>query len=208
MKFSSKNKGIVIVLLITGAALLLYFFYIKPKQEVKEVMEVVGDKNVNALLDAIAWAEGTDRDSNNNKTGYDILYGGKKFTGYSDHPYLTKQWAGVKLTDEQCKGAGLKAGCITTAAGRYQFTQSTWKNLKSKLGLKDFGPQSQDLAAIELIRAAGALDDIKSGRFTDAVNKIKKIWASMPGANYQGQPTKKMTDLLAWYKAKGGTSVA
>jgi len=69
----------------------------------------------------------------------------------------------------------------------------TWDRLQRKLGLEDFSPGNQDRAALELIDEAGALADVKAGRFPEAINKVRRIWASVPGAGYaQGERT------LAW----------
>jgi lysozyme len=75
------------------------------------------------------------------------------------------------------QGRGLGSGCKSTAAGRYQIIKPTWLSLKSKLGLPDFSPASQDAAAIELIRQRGALADVQAGRIESAVNKCAKVWA-------------------------------
>ena len=84
----------------------------------------------------------------------------------------------------------------------------TWDGLVSKLGrgaLPDFGPDAQDRAALELIRERGALADVRSGRLTDAVSKVRKVWASLPGANYQGQGMRSMSYLQTAYRNAGGT---
>jgi lysozyme len=80
---------------------------------------------------------------------------------------------------------------------------NTWDRLAEKLGLPDFSPAAQDVAAIELIREAGALGLVKAGRFAEAVNRVRKIWASMPGAGYS-QPEKSLDALFAQYIAAGG----
>lgn len=157
------------------------------------------NSNIQAFLRVIRYAEGTDRE-----TGYRTLFGGKLFSNMKDHPYLTGEWKGAKLSDAHCRGAGLKPGCITTAAGAYQFTKTTWKTVKEKLGLNDFTPESQDLAAIELIREKGAVPDVIAGKFDDAVKKVKKVWASMPGAGYN-QPEKDLQALRNIYKNAGGS---
>jgi muramidase (phage lysozyme) len=158
-----------------------------------------------AFLMMIRTAEGT-ADAN----GYRALFGHtprrpKLFQDFSDHPRIA-----ASFTD--------KAGrtLYTTAAGAYQFLAvsplpngkttrvDTWDRLKRKLSLPDFGPESQDAAALELIREAGALADVEAGRFDTAVSKIRRIWASMPGAGY-AQPEKDRESLAAVYQANGGT---
>lgn len=129
--------------------------------------------------------------------GYRYLFGSrydkeKLFTDYKDHP---KQY--FEYTD--------KAGKTTTtsAAGAYQITYSTWKALKTKIYLPDFTPQHQDAAAIQLIKERNALKDIEAGRFEDALNKVRKIWASLPGAGHN-QPERKLAEVKQWYKNAGG----
>jgi muramidase (phage lysozyme) len=142
------------------------------------------DRNLAAFLQAIRAAEGTA-----GPNGYRTLFGGSLFDSFADHPRQAK-----RFTD--------KAGrsLWTSAAGAYQFMAvspipgggstrvDTWDRIKARLQLVDFSPASQDAAAIELIREAGALDDVMEGRFDRAVNKVRRIWASLPGAGYaQGE---------------------
>lgn len=44
-----------------------------------------------------------------------------------------------------------RLGVTSTAAGAYQFLSRTWDECVRALGLQDFGPQSQDLAAVYLL---------------------------------------------------------
>jgi lysozyme len=69
--------------------------------------------------------------------------------------------------------------------------------------LTDFSPASQDAFAVGLISDAGALNDVKAGRFDTAVGKVKGIWASLPGAGYN-QPEKSLSSLRAAYLNAGG----
>jgi muramidase (phage lysozyme) len=156
------------------------------------------NSNIQAFLKVIRYAEGTAGEN-----GYRTLFGGKLFTNLNDHPYLTKEWPGVKLSDKHCIGAGLKPGCITTAAGAFQITKTTWLKVKAKLSLPDFRPDSQDKAALELIKEKGAFEDVLHGRFDTAVGKVKRVWASMPGAGYS-QPEKDLATLKRVYEKAGG----
>ena len=65
-------------------------------------------------------------------------------------------------------------------------------------------PASQDAAAIELIREAGALGDVRAGRFDEAVAKVRGIWASLPGAGY-AQPEKSLESLRLAFLNAGGS---
>lgn len=159
--------------------------------------------NLRAFLDTLAVSEGTfDRDASG---GYGVLFGGGTFADFADHPGELG-WPGLKLTDAQCAGAGYGPGCVSTAAGRYQIIRPTWRVLKERLGLADFSPASQDAAAIELIRHAGALDDAELGRFDAAVSRVRSIWASLPGAGY-GQYENSLTALRDHYVSLGGVLV-
>ena len=79
----------------------------------------------------------------------------------------------------------------------------TWDELARRLQLPDFGPESQDAAALELIRQRGATNDVRAGRISQAIAKCAPIWASLPGAGY-AQNENKLTSLVAQYQAAGG----
>lgn len=149
------------------------------------------DKNtqLRAFLDLIAWSEGTDngRQPTNNH-GYDVIVGGKLFYDYSKHPGVY-----VKLTPR----------LTSSAAGRYQILEKFAKHYMKQLRLPDFGPDSQDKIAIQLIKECKALDDIYAGRIHSAVYKCRSRWASLPGAGY-GQHEQKVEKLIAVFKKSGG----
>lgn len=146
----------------------------------------VAAANVRAFLDMIAFAEGT---IGRGQDGYNILFGYGTFDSYADHPRVR-----VPFRDT-----------YSTAAGRYQILARTWDGLRSKLGLPDFSPGSQDAAAVELIRERGALRDVQAGRVAVAVGKVARVWASLPGAGYQ-QPERQLASLLRAYASAGGTT--
>lgn len=149
------------------------------------------DKNtqLRAFLDLLAWSEGTDngRQPTNNH-GYDVIVGGKLFYDYSKHPGVY-----VKLNPR----------LTSSAAGRYQILEKFAKHYMKQLRLPDFGPDSQDKIAIQLIKECKALDDIYAGRIHSAVYKCRSRWASLPGAGY-GQHEQKIEKLLAVFKEAGG----
>lgn len=85
------------------------------------------------ILNAISRYESSD--------SYNVRYGGtggaKTFTDYSDHP---------RVFEERADGR------VSSAAGRYQITATTWDYIQKHLHLPDFSPVSQDRAAIWLAR--------------------------------------------------------
>lgn len=150
-----------------------------------------GGTNVLAFLDMLAWAEGTDNGRQPTMdSGYDVLVGGGLFRSYVDHP---RQLIDLK-----------RLGIKSTAAGRYQLLARYWDAYRKSLVLTGgFTPENQDLIALQQIRERGALADIQAGRIAAAIHKVRKIWASLPGAGY-GQHEQKLDDLLAHYVAAGG----
>jgi muramidase (phage lysozyme) len=162
---------------------------------------VTARANELAYLSMIRHAEGT-----TGPNGYRKRFGGGYFSGFVDHPRIA-----VQFTDN----AGRKLW--TSAAGAYQFMAvspipgqlgrftkvDTWDRVARKLSLTDFGPESQDAAALYLIDEAGALNDVRAGRFADAVHKTRRIWASLPGAGYD-QPEKSLASLESVYLNAGG----
>ena len=161
------------------------------KQFVDVNEDVVQDdqqqKNLKAFLDTIAYAEGTIKFGNQN--GYNVIVGGETFDDYSDHPQ--------KLVSIP------RYGIKSSAAGRYQLLGRYWNHYKKQLGLKDFGPDSQDAVAIQQIKEQGAYNDVLEGRISLAISKTNNIWASLFGSPY-GQRTVDMEELTGYYKQCGG----
>ncbi|NJN78731.1 MAG: glycoside hydrolase family protein [Saprospiraceae bacterium] len=103
--------------------------------------------------------------------GYDAQYGGGTFDNdYADHPR-------EKIT---------KWGHTSSAAGAYQFLQGTWDAHSKTLGLTDFSPESQDKAAIyEISIVKGAMENIKSGQYTEALKLLNGKWTSLPAGKQE-----------------------
>ncbi|MBD2452244.1 peptidoglycan DD-metalloendopeptidase family protein [Nostoc sp. FACHB-152] len=151
-----------------------------------------------AFLDVIAYAENSGYASIFEQNGgYNIMFTGKTFTSYADHP----------------KRKFRSGSLVSNAAGRYQFLSGspspTWENAKRALNLPDFSPISQDKAAVWLIQNRGAYNDVLQGNFDTAISKLNTEWASLPGSPY-GQPTKSLSQLREYYKQRllvyqGGT---
>ena len=160
------------------------------------------DANISAFLGMLRQSEGTASAVD----PYSVCYAYRHvIQDFSDHPAVTGEWRGEPLSDAMCKNAGFGPGCISSAAGAYQITKGTWNGLKSALGLPDFSPASQDSAAAELIRRRGALESVKAGDISAAINKCRNEWASLPG-NYAGQGQHAQDTLIAWYSNNGGTT--
>ncbi|HFD0357494.1 TPA: glycoside hydrolase family protein [Acinetobacter nosocomialis] len=138
--------------------------------------KLLGSPNVQKMLDLIANAEGVQH-------GYNTLFGNERLDDLSSHPNIKKQF---KQTDGQIKN--------TTAAGRYQFLSDTWNGVAKQLGLKDFSPKNQDIAAVALLAQNGALPSVLKGDFKTAVQKSGSTWASLPSSPY-AQPKKSWSDL-------------
>lgn len=158
------------------------------------------ETNIAAMLSAIRESEGTARAGD----PYRVCYAYKHtIASFTDHPAITGEWRGEPLSAAMCAGAGLGPGCVSTAAGAYQIVKPTWQRMKAKLGLADFGPASQDAAAVQLLKERGALAYLERGDFAGAVNAARKEWASLPGAGY-GQGEKTIAWLTDKFTAAGG----
>ncbi len=124
-----------------------------------KALEVSKDPRIRAFLDMVAWAEGVAH-------GYNTRYGNIRFKDLSDHPRIVYQGS--------------------SAAGRYQFLSRTWDKRKRICGLKDFGPESQDIAAtfflvdkgIDILLTSG--DPLKNGNLEKAIIASSGEWASLP----------------------------
>jgi muramidase (phage lysozyme) len=149
-------------------------------------VSVLDNQNVKAFLQVIRKGEGT-----LGEVGYSTLFGGSKFVGFSDHPRQTVT----------------RGRYTSTAAGAYQFLSSTWDETSRIMGLQDFSPASQDIAAVGRIAIRGALADVLAGRFESAVRKTAKEWASLPFSPY-GQPTQSLAAARSFYLMNNGVESA
>lgn len=145
---------------------------VTPVSRVSDIKDPTKQQRVAAFLETIAASEGAN---------YDTVVGGGKFSDYSDHPNRV----GVITGDGP-----------STAAGRYQITGTTWRRIRRQLGLTDFSPESQDRAAIELLRQRGALQDVMDGNVDAAIAKLGSEWQSLPSgtSRYQGKRSRAFFD--------------
>jgi muramidase (phage lysozyme) len=106
--------------------------------------------NEKAFLDMIAWSEIGPELLAVTDNGYNILVGSTPahpvlFDSYADHPRVYNE----KLN--------------STAAGRYQILKRMYDAYKAPLALPDFGHDSQDRIALQMIKECHALDLINGG---------------------------------------------
>ena len=155
-----------------------------------KLVDLIGyaaDDNVRAFLRVIREGESSQTDD-----AYRMRFGGELIDpGLAWHPGGT-----VKRL---VHGKAIES----SACGAYQFLARTWEGVAHEVGLANFGPASQDLAAIYLIARRGALQDVLAGNLEDAVRKCSGEWASLPGSPY-GQPTLTMERARAVYEQWGG----
>lgn len=149
-----------------------------------EEIEQQAQRNVQAFLKLIRWAEFYPH-GGVSEGDYTTQYGGGHFTSLADHP----------------RTAVTRWRHTSTAAGAYMITEEAWDEFKDKLNLSDFGIRSQDAVAVEMIREAKALEDVRAGHVEDAIKnkKVRKRWSSLPGAS---QAQQKMTLAAALEKFK------
>lgn len=132
----------------------------------KQSLALSNDPNVRKYIEMVKKSEGS--------KGYQYGFNNVKLANLDDHPGTSHKFT---QTDGKTNS--------TTAAGAYQFLGKTWGGLKSKLGLTDFSPASQDAAAVELLRQRGALEAVKSGDWSTALAKTGAEWASLPTSPYK-----------------------
>lgn len=151
-----------------------------------------GTPEAQKLLQTIRYAEGTA-----GPQGYQTMFGGGKFSDLSRHP------------DRVIRSGGY----ASAAAGAYQFLPGSFQSHAKALGLPDFRPESQDLAALRAARnrlmPIGGLSVLQKEGLSSRVSAaLAPEWASFPtesGRSYYGQPVKPLSKLQEVY---GSTQVA
>lgn len=139
----------------------------------RQLLAAYADPRFRAVLGVIRDAEGTSKYSD----PYRVAGGGKSTLSQLDTPTF-QMWG---FTDKTGKTNQ------SSATGAYQFLGKTWDGLAKKHGFTDFSPRTQDLAALALIKDAGGFPYIQRGDYLGALNQVRKIWASLPGAGYNQQ---------------------
>lgn len=140
-----------------------------------------------ALLNTIRFAEGTWTGGRHD--GYRMLYGGRLIADLTRHPEITVQ-----------------SRYTSAAAGAYQFLPRTWQEAARLLHLPDFGPASQDQAALYLVEKRGVLQRFdRQGLCQEVLARLAPEWASLPtrtGQSYYGQPVHDAQELLRFYSVQ------
>jgi muramidase (phage lysozyme) len=169
----------------------------------KELEQMLKEPKVKAMLDTIAKTEGTGLNYGKVVNGTVI---GQNAKNTSFDKSLTKGLKNVSTTDFSKHpniSVKVRDGLVSSAAGRYQFKSDTWKETAAKIGLKDFTPHSQDLAAVQKMNALGMVKSLMSGDLQKAVNQGAGTWASLPKddgkGNYPGQKAKNFNDIQSAY---------
>jgi muramidase (phage lysozyme) len=146
---------------------------------------------VKAFLDMISVHEA----GTSGPQGYRVCFTGVFCvpTDFRDHPRILH------------RGGGL----TSDAAGRYQFLSTTWDSVAKALGLADFSPANQDLAAVELIRMRRVLSFVEAGNVRKACTGIGGTtgvafeWASLPPGRF-GQPVISFDEAEQLFESFGG----
>lgn len=139
-----------------------------------------------ALLDTIAWTEGT---RGHGKDGYNVTFAYHYFDSCDEHPNETI-----------CSGK-----LCSTAAGRYQFLYKTFTGLK----LPNFWPEQQELGALELIERRGVdLPEapMTATQFANALDRLSYEWSSLPPGRY-GTPRRTLQEIRDEYCRLSGCGV-
>ena len=155
--------------------------------------------NIAAFLWTIKNCEGT-----SGATGYRVMFTGSVFS-ITDPALRSYQWRDHPRIRNSATVRGRTI--VSTAAGAYQFLSSTWDQCRRSLNLPDFSPASQDKAAVLLLRQCGALDYVKIGNIAAATRRASRIWASLPGNNYN-QGGKSLAAVQSYFRQGGGTLTA
>jgi muramidase (phage lysozyme) len=166
-------------------------------------MEEKMDPKLKSFLDLIAWSEGTSTSALTQNDGYDVIVTGldgpEIFTSYADHPFASGRPPKVVRTNPLL---------ASTASGRYQLLLKWWEGYKTQLHLPDFSAASQDAVAIQQITERHAMPMIESGDIQGAIAACSKIWASLPGNDYDQPGGQSMEALLTQYDQLSGAATA
>lgn len=149
------------------------------------------EANLKAFIFMIAAAE-TGVERARDGTAYTTFFGGSQFADLSNHPVLTGEKKGIRLSDQMCRNAGYGPGCVSTAAGAGQIIKPTWEVVRQSgpwgFYLDDFGVENQNEAIRRVLIQADALNAVENGDFDLAVARASTKWASLPGSTARQRP--------------------
>lgn len=127
--------------------------------------ELMTNPRARAALVAVTYGEGTYTGNLETTAPYYIKFGGGYLGNLQAYPDTVWHVGDIS----------------SSAAGRYQFMAYTWPGVAKALGVTDFSPAAQDLAALyQVVYKHGCWDDIDSGNFGPSVlDKLAREWASI-----------------------------
>jgi hypothetical protein len=102
----------------------------------------------------------------------------RTFSAFDSHP-----WDGVPK----------EKWPVSTAAGAYQITCTTWREEMDRRYFADsegkaaFSPQMQDRIAVRWLEFRQALHLVRAGKLEDAVAAARQEWTSLPGSKENGR---------------------
>lgn len=157
----------------------------------REAEDALALTNVRAMLRVIRHGES---DEENDDRAYRMRWGGLGnppafFDDFWRHPRIFEPTTGDR---------------VSSAAGAYQITATTYDDFAPGLGISDFTPHSQDLIAVAIMAAEGALAALVDGRFDDAIGLLRGRWTSLPGAE-ENNPRWTLDAAREVYQKWGGT---
>lgn len=136
-----------------------------------------GDPHIRALMRTISASEAYDQQP------YNLIYGGQRFFDLSSHPEIC-----VTI------GAGPNAGNCSTAAGRYQFINTTWYNLAQQYHPEakrfldwefySFEPHYQDVVLYRWLSDQDAwginiAQRLRDGQVQEVLRMLSPTWTSL-----------------------------
>ncbi|TAG89772.1 MAG: glycoside hydrolase [Oscillatoriales cyanobacterium] len=154
--------------------------FLQPASEVRKKPPLAmkaGDPYIRALMRTISASE------SNVSRPYHVVYGGKYILDLSRHP----DWC-VKIVN------GPNQGKCTTAAGRYQFLSSTWKDKAQRYHPKpanfmmwqdySFEPEYQDAVVYAWLRdrkfwKADISQMLREDKLTEVLRMLSGTWTSL-----------------------------
>lgn len=159
-----------------------------------------GDVYIRALMRTISASE------SNGKYPYALLYGGKHIHDFEKHPDIC-----------QPIEVGVNQGKCSTAAGRYQFLTSTWKEKAKKYHpevkkhhhdmVYSFEPQYQDIVVYRWLKDhhqwdVDILTSLKQDQVEQVLKELSGVWTSLGGGIEDNSMTPYLPQLYRQFLAE------